>query len=90
MSRPWIAGPFDSYNPTLIEWLIVIGSFAALALGFTLSVKFFPVAPLWEIIEEEEIMAKLREAGIVPPHSFADYTFPMKKEDIRNEKILLT
>ncbi|MHA2233252.1 MAG: NrfD/PsrC family molybdoenzyme membrane anchor subunit, partial [Candidatus Hodarchaeales archaeon] len=88
MSRPWVAGSWATYNPTIIEIMITIGAFAALTFGFAVGIKFFPVAPLWEILEEEERRKEMLKAGIEPKQSFADYSFPMKAEDIEAEKKL--
>jgi molybdopterin-containing oxidoreductase family membrane subunit len=86
MARPWISGPWTTYNPTIIEILIVIGSFAALALGITLAAKIFPLSPLWEILEEEERKKELLIAGFKPPKSFADQTFPLPESALEFEE----
>ncbi|MHA1977347.1 MAG: NrfD/PsrC family molybdoenzyme membrane anchor subunit [Candidatus Hodarchaeales archaeon] len=86
MARPWISGPWATYNPTIVEWLIIIGSFAALALGIALAAKIFPISPLWEILEEEERKKELLTAGFKPPKSFADQTFPLSESALELEK----
>ncbi|MHA2224933.1 MAG: NrfD/PsrC family molybdoenzyme membrane anchor subunit [Candidatus Hodarchaeales archaeon] len=86
MARPWIAGPWDTYAPTWIEWAIVIGSFAALILGIAIAAKIFPLSPLWEILEEEEMKKKWKKAGLEPPFSFADQTFPLPESALEFEK----
>ncbi|MFQ5979294.1 MAG: NrfD/PsrC family molybdoenzyme membrane anchor subunit [Candidatus Heimdallarchaeota archaeon] len=88
MARPWVAGPWAPYSPTIFEVLITLGAFAALAFGFAVGIKFFPVAPLWEILEDEERRKKMFKAGIEPQQSFADYSFPMKASDIEMERKL--
>ncbi len=86
MARPWIAGEWATYTPTLVELLITIGSFAALVLGIALSAKFFPLSPLWEILEEEESKKELLKAGFKPLKSFADKTFPLPDSALEFEK----
>ncbi|MHA2176136.1 MAG: NrfD/PsrC family molybdoenzyme membrane anchor subunit [Candidatus Hodarchaeales archaeon] len=86
MARPWIAGPWATYTPTIVELLITIGAFAALILGIAISIKIFPISPLWEILEEEERKKELKEAGFEPPKSFADKTFPLPESALEFEK----
>ncbi|MFW9996626.1 MAG: NrfD/PsrC family molybdoenzyme membrane anchor subunit [Candidatus Odinarchaeota archaeon] len=80
LARPWIAGPWGTYAPTIVEISIVVASFAALTLGITLAGKFFPLCPLWEMLEEEENRKARITAGIENPMSFTDQTFPLSKK----------
>ncbi len=86
MARPWIAGPWAFYSPTVVELLITIGAFAALILGIAISIKIFPISPLWEILEVEARKKELKEAGFEPPKSFADKTFPLPESALEFEK----
>jgi Ni/Fe-hydrogenase subunit HybB-like protein len=38
-----------TYTPNLIEWLLTLGPFAALALAFLVFQRFFPVLAIWEL-----------------------------------------
>ncbi|MEO6435989.1 MAG: NrfD/PsrC family molybdoenzyme membrane anchor subunit [Tepidisphaeraceae bacterium] len=42
-----------AYSPTLVEWLITAGGFAAFALMYTFFARLFPVISWWELEEEE-------------------------------------
>ncbi|MHA2297784.1 MAG: NrfD/PsrC family molybdoenzyme membrane anchor subunit [Candidatus Hodarchaeales archaeon] len=86
MARPWIAGPWGTYFPSIIEITIVIGSFSALILGIALAGKIFPLCPLWEILEDEEHRKALIEAGVKFPLSFTDQTFPLPARVLEYEK----
>lgn len=48
------------YTPTWEEWAITIGSLAGALLVITIFVRFFPIIPIHEMIEEREEQAKLK------------------------------
>lgn len=48
------------YSPTWEEWSITIGSLAGALLVITIFVRFFPIIPIHETIEEREEQAKLK------------------------------
>lgn len=50
------------YHPTWEEWAITIGSLAGALLIVTIFVRFFPIIPIHETIEEREEQAKLEVA----------------------------
>ena len=50
-----------AYSPTLVEWLITAGGFAAFALMYTFFARLFPVISWWEL-EEQKQEPILREA----------------------------
>jgi Ni/Fe-hydrogenase subunit HybB-like protein len=50
------------YTPTWEEWAITIGSLAGALLVITIFVRFFPIIPIHEMIEEREEQAKLKAA----------------------------
>ncbi|MFW9854852.1 MAG: NrfD/PsrC family molybdoenzyme membrane anchor subunit [Candidatus Thorarchaeota archaeon] len=94
MARPWIAGPWGTYIPTWVEAAITLGAFTALVFGIAIALKFFPIAPLWEILEDEKNRKLWKEADLKYPTSFADQTFPLsevqkqEEENIASELIL--
>ena len=53
-TRPQLAYLAGSYAPTWVEWSIMGGMFAGLALLFLLFTKLFPVLPIAEMGEAEE------------------------------------
>ena len=46
---------YAHYTPTFPEAMIVVGSFAGVALIITLFIKLFPILPIWEIAHEKGI-----------------------------------
>jgi molybdopterin-containing oxidoreductase family membrane subunit len=54
LTRPYLPYPPGSYTPTWVEWSLVMGTFAMVALLFMLFTKFFPVIPLSEMEKAEE------------------------------------
>lgn len=55
---------WSHYTPTLAEWFITVGTLAGALLIITLLVRFFPIIPLVETLEEKEQEEK--EPGIEP------------------------
>lgn len=49
-----VPAEWTHYQPTWIEWAIVVGAFAAFLLAYTLVIKLFPVVSFWETEEEPE------------------------------------
>ena len=43
-----------AYSPTLVEWLITAGGFAAFALMYTAFARLFPVISWWELEEQQQ------------------------------------
>ena len=53
------------YTPTLAEWFITGGTLAAALLIVTLLVRYFPIIPIVETLEEEE--EQMHEKTIIEP-----------------------
>ena len=49
-----VPAEWTHYQPTWVEWAIVIGAFAGFLLAYTLLVKLFPVVSFWETQESTE------------------------------------
>ena len=62
-----VPAEWTHYQPTWIEWAIVVGAFAGFLLAYTLLVKLFPVVSFWETNEApgtpEEERASQMAAG---------------------------
>jgi len=61
---------WSTYHPSIVEILIVIGSFAFVAMLVLLFAKFFPLIPLYdikegEILKEEIIIGKRRIPAVM-------------------------
>jgi Ni/Fe-hydrogenase subunit HybB-like protein len=54
---------YDTYNPTLIEWIITASSLAGFLLLIILLFKLFPVITMWEVIEGVEESGE-KEVGV--------------------------
>lgn len=46
---------FKHYSPSLIEWSITLGTFAAIMLIITFFVRLFPIVPIWETANDKGI-----------------------------------
>ena len=57
LTRPGLSYQTGSYSPTWVEWSIVGGTFAAMALLFLLFTKLFPIVPFTEMREAGTIEA---------------------------------
>jgi len=49
LTRPYLTYPIGSYTPTWVEWSLVGGAFAIVALFFMLFTKFLPIIPITEM-----------------------------------------
>ena len=49
--NPRVPVEYSFYQPTWVEWSLMIGCFAAFILMYMLFTKFFPIISLWEIKE---------------------------------------
>ena len=65
-----VPAEWTHYQPTWVEWAIVIGAFAGFLLAYTLVVKLFPVVSFWETEEhpgaQTERVATATLAGGLP------------------------
>ena len=65
-----VPAEWTHYQPTWVEWAIVVGAFAGFLLAYTLLVKLFPVVSFWETEEqpdaEAESPAAVAPAAAVP------------------------
>lgn len=59
-----VPAEWTHYQPTWVEWAIVIGSFAGFLLAYTLLVKLFPVVSFWET--EEDPVAQTERVATAP------------------------
>jgi molybdopterin-containing oxidoreductase family membrane subunit len=60
LSTPRLAFTLGSYSPRLVEWAILVGSFAMFALLYFVFVQVLPIISVWEVREGREH----RERGI--------------------------
>ena len=56
--NPRVPVEYNIYNPTWVEWSLMVGCFAAFILIYMLFTKFFPIISLWEIKEGRSVAVK--------------------------------
>jgi len=61
LARPMLPYPTPTYRPNWVEWSVMAACVAAIALGFVIFAKFFPLISVWEMEEEEEDETALHE-----------------------------
>jgi molybdopterin-containing oxidoreductase family membrane subunit len=83
LSLPLLPYQWGVYNPTLVEILITVGSFAGFALIITLFAKLFPIISIWEMKEGWE----KRPAPAAAPRQpeARPYVFPWERGGAPNE-----
>ena len=60
-----VPAEWTHYQPTWVEWAIVLGAFAGFLLAYTLLIKLFPIVSLWET--EEAFDAPPKDAAASAP-----------------------
>lgn len=63
---------WGTYNPSIIEILIVLETFAFVALGMLLFAKFFPIIPIFDMKEGMEIREEIKIGRRVVPASIRE------------------
>jgi Ni/Fe-hydrogenase subunit HybB-like protein len=54
LARPMLSYPRPTYQPNWVEWSVMAGCVAAMALIFVVYAKFFPLVSVWELEEHEQ------------------------------------
>jgi Ni/Fe-hydrogenase subunit HybB-like protein len=55
LSHPRLPLRIAVYHPTMVEWSLTAADFALFALLFLLFSRVFPMLPIWEMLEKEEV-----------------------------------
>ncbi len=63
---------WGTYNPSIIEILIVLETFAFVALGMLLFAKFFPIIPIFDMKEGMEVREEIKIGRRVVPASIRE------------------
>ena len=54
LARPMLSYSRPTYQPNWVEWSVMAGCVAAMALIFVVYAKFFPLVSVWELEEHEQ------------------------------------
>lgn len=63
---PW-AFTYDTYRPSAVEVTLIVGSIALVALLLMLFSKFFPLIPIWEEKEGQQLIDEIKVGDRVVP-----------------------
>jgi len=65
--QPFVFTWNEVYHPQLIEWLLVLFSFALVSSGILLFSKIFPIIPLFDIKEGQILKRTVRIGRVTVP-----------------------
>jgi Ni/Fe-hydrogenase subunit HybB-like protein len=63
---------WGTYNPSIVEILIVLETFAFVALGMLLFAKFFPIIPIFDMKEGMEVREEIKIGRRIVPASIRE------------------